>query len=183
MFLKEEKLLDILYRPADYTHPTYLTGHLQEYTCRDELLNFWLISHYQLDDLPAHWQADDKVLLLVLTHWEHMPSAAHLVGGYLLRAQLLSQCAVLMADSRLLAFISLPLFHHIPSPILLRSIDTTALGVAFILSQIHPLPFALKKRLLLSFPADIKLPQLDIVRTPEHFNLLKTAINYAIHFE
>ncbi|UWS31906.1 oxidoreductase [Erwinia pyrifoliae] len=184
MFIREEKLLKILYRPADYTHPTYITDNLlQKFISQDVLLNYWLISYYKLEDLPSLWQADDTMLLLVLTQWEHMPVTAHLVGGYLLRARLLSQCAVLMSDSRLLAFISLPLIPHISSLTLPRSVDTIALGVAFILSQIHPLPLALMRRLLMSFPTDIKLPQLHIERTLGHHNLLKMAINYAIHFK
>lgn len=181
---ENERMLRILYAPAEYTHPTHLPEIFQnENAWEDVLVNYWLVSHYQLKDLPAQWEAADTSSLLIINHWAHMPTTARLIGGYILRNQLLSQCAALMSDPRLLAFISLPLTHHVSSVNTHQNVDISAWGVAFILSQIPLFPLALKERLLLSFPVGINPPQLLITRTPDHFNLLQMAVNYANHYQ
>lgn len=184
MYLEIEKMLKILYSPIDYIHPTHLSALLLKKNILGYgLINFSLISYYQLNDLPTHWEMDDKITSLILTQWAQLPAAAHLLGGYLLRCELLSDCALLMADPRLLAFISLPIIHQVKTNAVENKVDTLARGAAFILSQIPRLPSALRERLLLSFPAGMILPQLAAVRTPDNLNLLKMAINYANHYK
>lgn len=184
MFLETEKILKILYSPALYSHPTHLPDSILNMNCEDNVLvNYWLITHYQLKDLPAHWEARDSISILVLSRWELIHDAACLIGGYLLRSQLLKKYATLVSNPRLSSFISLPILHHVSLGSSEKNLDTLSLGVAFILSQIPHLPIALKERVILILPAEIKPPEIYIVRCPDHLNLLKMAINYANNYK
>ncbi|CCG87058.1 Oxygen-regulated invasion protein orgA [Erwinia piriflorinigrans] len=184
MFLETEKMLKILYSPVIYSHPTHLPDSIHNMNNEDNvLINYWLITHYQLKDLPAHWEARDSISLLILSRWELIHDAACMIGGYLLRCQLLKKCATLMSNPRLSSFISLPIRHHVLLANTENNLDTLSLGVAFVLSQIPHLPIGLKERVILILPAEIKLPEIYIARCPDHLNLLKMAINYAIDYK
>ncbi|WP_224558174.1 type III secretion system protein [Pectobacterium versatile] len=179
-----EQMIGILYYPVNYTDQSHLPEELLINEIWDDtLINYWLLTRYKLEDLPANKTPCDPTSSLIFTNWQQMPTVAHLVGGYLLRSQLLSQGASLLMDHRLLAFISLPLVHHVAMKNVTQHIDTHAWGAAFILSQLTDFPIALRQRLFLCFPAKMALPTSQIARHPDHINLLRMAITYANDYQ
>jgi type III secretion system OrgA/MxiK family protein len=184
MNAENQRMMSILYAPAGYTHASRLpkmfrAGERQD----DTLLNFWLLRQSKLCDLPDTWQPGDATLSRLLSHWQQIPAAAHLIGGYLLRSRLLKQSAVLMSDPRLLAFISLPLLHQVHIDHKHTGLDTASCGAAFILGQFPGLPAALRERLLLLFPAEMKLAKISAPKTPNNINLLRMALTYAHNYD
>jgi len=183
MRAEDQRMMSILYAPASYTHVSHLPEMFQASELReDTLLNFWLLRHGKLCDLPCAWQPDDTTLSLLLSRWHRLPIAAHLIGGYLLRSRLPEQGAILMSDPRLLAFISLPLLHQVTLDETNSPPDTLSCGTAFILGQFPELPVALHQRLLLHFPAGMTVAQLSAPKTLNHINLLRMALTYAHHY-
>lgn len=180
MRAEDSHIMNILYSPIMYIHSERLLAlsHSTE-MLNDVVLNHWIIRQYQLEDLPDSWQPEDPVSQLIFNHWALMPRVAFLIGGYLLRENLLIEKSQLIKDAALLKFISLPLRHRI----VINSSETTtevmALGGAFLLGITSTLPSALRQRLQLCFSPDIQLPSLHISKTPDHINLLKMAITYA----
>lgn len=179
----DDRLMKILYYPASYTHSSHLpdTLHHRE-VWSDVLVNYWIIKTLQLKDVVTNWQPTDIITSLILSNWHNLPNVAHLLGGYILRSRLPGQGAALITDPQLLAFISLPLIHHITVNHSEKNLNTSAWGIAFILSLAVSLPEALLQRLLLCFPAKITLPSIQGARTPHHINLLKMAITYANNY-
>lgn len=179
----DPRIISILYAPASYTHCSHLPEIFQKSEIReDTLLNFWLLRHGKLSDLPANWQPDDATFSVLLTGWHLIPVAAHLIGGYILRNRLLEKGAVLMSDPCLLAFISLPILHQLTvdeSDILL---DSASCGAAFIQGQFPELPAALRQRLMLHFHADMAPTHLPVPKTLNNFNLLRMAFTYAHYY-
>ncbi|MBN3264696.1 type III secretion system protein [Pectobacterium brasiliense] len=179
-----EKIISILYYPVNYTDSSHFPEEILENGIWDEtLINYWLLTQYKLEDMPIKKMPCDPISSLVLTHWQKIPIIAHLIGGYLLRGQLLSQGASLLIDHRLLTFISLPLVHHVAMKSVTQHIDTYRWGVVFILSQLTNFPIALRQRFLLSFPAQMALPNNPISSHPDHINLLRMAITYANDYQ
>lgn len=183
MKAEDQRMMTLLYAPAGYTHASHLpeifrAGGIRE----DTLLNFWLLRHGKLCDLPEAWQPNDAMLSLLLSRWHLLPAAAHLIGGYLLRGRLLEQSAALMSDPRLLAFVSLPLLHQVTLGDADAARDTASCGAAFILGQFPTLPDALRQRLLLSFPAGMPLATLSAPRNLNNINLLRMALTYAHYY-
>lgn len=180
----DQHMMSILYAPAGYAHASHLPGEFTrgDISCRT-LQNLWLIRQGKLSHLPAAWHSDDETLSQLFSLWHLVPQTAHLVGGYLLRNQLLHRGALLMSDPRLLAFISLPLPH---SDKLASgsdaSMDIASYGAAFIVHQFPALPLALRQRLLLHFPAGISLEPHSAAKTLNHINLLRMALTYANHY-
>ncbi|EIG1887031.1 type III secretion protein [Escherichia coli] len=183
MRTKDSHIISILYAPARYTHHSHLPEIFQSSEIReDTLLNFWLLKHGELSDLPTKWQPDDVTFSLLISRWHHLPIVAHLIGGYLLRNRLPEMSAALMTDSRLLAFASLPLLHQLALDETNAPLDTISYGVTFIMGQFPELPIALRQRLMLHFPSNMTLAQFSAPKTPNHFNLLRMAFNYAHHY-
>lgn len=179
----DSHIISILYAPARYTHRSHLPEVFQTREIRENtLLNFWLLKHGKLSDLPANWQPDDVTFSLLLSRWHLIPIAARLIGGYLLRNRLPEMGAELMSDPRLLAFISLPLLYQLALDETDTPLDTVSYGVTFIIGQFPGLPAALRQRLMLHFPSDITLAQFPAPKTPNRFNLLRMAFNYAYHY-
>ncbi|RJL48613.1 type III secretion system protein [Pectobacterium carotovorum] len=175
-----EQMIEILYYPVNYTDPSHLPDELLVNEKWDDvLINYWLLTQYKLEDLPVNSMPCDPTSSLIFTHWQKIPTIAHLIGGYLLRSQLLGQGASLLIDHQLLTFISLPLMHHVAMKNVTQYIDTYAWGVTFILSQLANFPIALRQRLFLSFPAQMVLPENAIPSHPDHINLLRMAVTYA----
>ncbi|MEH4929668.1 type III secretion protein [Enterobacter cloacae] len=175
-------MMKILYSPASYVHVSHIPEFFNISETKDAtLLNFWLLRHKALTALPNDWQPNDAIVMLVLSYWHLIPITSHLIGGHLLRVKLTEQSSALISDSRLLAFISLPLRHQVnfkgTDPI-----DTISLGASFILHQLHELPEALYQRLILHFPAEMRLPNIFSPRTLNHRNLLRMALSYARHY-
>ncbi|MFV8988105.1 type III secretion protein [Serratia fonticola] len=176
-------ITSILYAPASYTHRSHLPEIFRASEIReDRLLNFWLLRHGKLSDLPARWQPDEATFSLLLSRWHLIPIAAHLIGGYLQRNRLPEMGAVLMSDPRLLAFISLPLLHEITLDEADIPLDTASCGAAFIQAQFPGLPAALRQRLMLHFPSCLALTQFAAPKTLNHTNLLRMAFTYAHHY-
>ncbi|QQG29060.1 type III secretion system protein [Pectobacterium carotovorum] len=179
-----EQMMSILYYPVNYTDPSHLPEELLVNEIWDEtLINYWLLTQYKLENLPVNSTPCDPTSSLIIAYWQKIPTIAHLIGGYLLRSQLLSQGASLLIDHRLLTFISLPLVHHVAMKNVTQHIDTYAWGMAFILSQLTNFPIALRQRLFLSFPAQMALPANPISSHPDHINLLRMAITYANDYQ
>lgn len=183
MRLEDERMMRILYSPVDYTHPSYLDKvFLRKIFWDDVLVNYWLLNHYHLGDLPQRWQNCDYTLSCVLSNWYQLPVIAHLTGGYLLRSRLLGQSTTLLSDPQLLAFISLPMINTVAIQNSQDINDTYAWGIAFILNLIPDIPLALRQRISLFFSAEMTLPSLHIARNPDNFNLLRMAMTYANNF-
>ncbi|ORM83751.1 type III secretion protein [Pantoea deleyi] len=179
----DPRIMSILYAPAGYTHHSHLAEIFRAPETREEkLLNFWLLRHGKLSDLPPRWQPDEARCSLLLTHWHLIPLAAHLIGGYLQRERLPEMGAVLMSDPRLLAFISLPLLHEVALDDGDIALNTASCGVTFILGQFPGLPAALRQRLMLHFPSGMALAQFAAPKTLNHINLLRMAFTYAHHY-
>lgn len=182
MKAEDNHILNILYSPVAYAHSDQVSEISHMINILDDvLLNHWIINQYQLENLPDTWQPDDTISLLILSHWYVIPTIAYLIGGYLLREQLLVKRINLIIDPQLSAFISLPLRHAI-SP-RGHNVDCLAWGVAFISGLVKNLPVALQQRLRLCFPSDIIMPNIYIAKTADHINLLRMAINYAYNFQ
>ncbi|WP_238493686.1 type III secretion protein [Pantoea ananatis] len=174
--------MSILYAPASYTHRSHLPTIFRASEIReDRLLNFWLLRHGKLSDLPARWQPDEATCSLLL-HWHLLPLAAHFVGGYLQRNRLPEMGALLMSDPRLLAFISLPLLHEVTLNEGDIPFDTASYGATFILGLFPGLPAALRQRLMLHFPSGMTLAQFVAPKTLNHINLLRMAFTYAHYY-
>lgn len=183
MRVGDPRIMSILYAPASYTHRSHLPEIFRASEIReDRLLNFWLLRHGKLSDLPARWQPDETTCSLLLSHWHLIPLAAHLVGGYLQRNRLPEMGAVLMSDPRLLAFISLPLLHEVTLDEGDIPFDTASCGATFLLGQFPGLPAALRERLMLHFPSGMALAQFAAPKTLNHINLLRMAFTYAHHY-
>lgn len=177
---EDQRMMAISYAPASYTHASHLPEIFRSGEIREaRLLNFWLLKRGKLGSLPDAWQPGDAMLTLLLSRWHLIPEAAHLIGGYLLRNRLAQQSQVLMSDPRLLAFISLPLLHQVTIDDASARLDTASCGAAFILAQFPALPAALRQRLLLQFPAGMKLARFPARRSLDHINLLRMALIYA----
>jgi len=180
MKVEDSHIMNILYSPIMYVHSDKISEfHSSKNVLNDVILNYWIINQYQLEHLPETWQPDDAVSALLFNHWQIIPKIADLIGGYLLREQLLIEKLSLIHDSKLLAFISLPLRHTVTVSQQSKSIDRSVWGIAFIIGLTKNLPIALRQRLHLFFPKEILLPTPYIAITPDHINLLKMAINYA----
>jgi len=180
MKAEESHIMNVIYSPVMYIHSDKLLALGSSRTIlSDVILNHWIIKHYNLEDLPDSWQPDDIVSLLLFSHWQMIPKVAYLIGGYLLRENLLIDKMSLICDPKLLAFISLPLRHSVIVSQPFYSADFSAWGAAFINGLSHNLPSAIRQRLSLCFSKDILLPEIFIAKTPDHINLLKMAINYA----
>ncbi len=180
MKIDDSRLMNILYSPITYIHSDKISEfHSSINILTDVILNYWIIDQYQLENLPDTWLPDDAVSTLLFHHWQMIPKVADLIGGYLLREQLLIEKLSLIRDSRLLAFISLPIRHTVTVSQQSKSADRSVWGIAFIIGLTKNLPIALRQRLRLFFPKDILLPTPYIAITPDHINLLKMAINYA----
>ncbi|MGE6980171.1 type III secretion protein [Kluyvera intermedia] len=179
-----QHMMSILYAPASYTHASHLPealihGGIDCLTLR----NLWIIRQCQLSHLPPTWQSRDETLTQLLSLWHRIPHTAHLIGGYLLRNQLLQRGALLMSDPRLLAFISLPLPCRVNlDTVRSDPINTASYGAAFILSQFPTLPQALRQRLWLHFPAETAFEPIPVAKTLNHINLLRMALTYANHY-
>lgn len=183
MRVGDPRIMSILYAPASYTHRSHLPEIFRTSEIREErLLNFWILRHGKLSDLPARWQADEATFSLLLSHWHLIPIAAHLIGGYLQRNRLPETGAVLMSDPRLLAFISLPLLHEVTLGEAKIPLDTASYGATFILGQFSEVPAALRQRLMLHFPSGMALAQFAAPKTLNHINLLRMAFTYAHHY-
>ncbi|SFN66133.1 type III secretion apparatus protein OrgA/MxiK [Izhakiella capsodis] len=179
----EQRIMTILYAPAYYTHESYLPEtFLKDDIWEGTLINWWLLKHLKLSNLPNAWQPIDTMLSQLIAQWHLIPATAHLIGGYLLRNHLPKQGAVIMSDPRLLAFISLPLLHQITLDDAFTSPDTVSFGITFILGQFPELPVALRQRFLLHFPSGMKLPQFPAPKTLNHINLLRMALVYAHNY-
>ncbi|GKW40825.1 type III secretion system protein [Pectobacterium parvum] len=179
-----EQMISILYYPISYTDLSHLPEELLvDEIWDDTLINYWLLTQYKLEDLSVNSTPYDPISSLIFTHWQKIPTIAHLIGGYLLRSQLLSQGASLLIDHQLLTFISLPLVHHVEMKNVTQHMDTYAWGMAFILSQLATFPIALRQRLFLSFPAQMTLPEHPMSSHPDHINLLRMAITYANDYQ
>lgn len=184
MRLEDDRIMKILYSPAHYIHPSHLPEELRDREMwGDVLVNYWIMKHCQLENVREDWVPASITASLILTNWRLLPNVAHLIGGYLLRTQLMTKGAALMTDPKLLAFTSLPLFHHIPVEQNEKSVDTVAWGAAFILSLATSLPQALQQRLRLCFPAEMELPDIKAEITPHHINMLRMAISYANDYQ
>lgn len=180
MRAEDSHIMNILYSPIMYIHSERLLAlHHSTDVLNDVVLNHWIIRQYQLEDLPDNWQPDNPISQLIFNHWALMPRVAFLIGGYLLRENLLVEKSQLMSDATLLKFISLPLRHSIVTNSDERTGGSAALGCAFLLGITGNLPSAVSQRLRLCFPPDIEPPGLHISTTPDHINLLKMAITYA----
>ncbi|MEW5290499.1 MULTISPECIES: type III secretion system protein [Erwinia] len=175
-----EYLLRIMYCPSDYTDSHHLAeAQMTADIWNDTLLNYWLITHYQLEDLPEGWTACDVITSLILNNWYSLPKIVHLLGGYLLRERLMKQSAMMLSDERLLAFISLPLAHQVVVGSADPDITTMACGTAFLMSISTRLPEALRQRMILCLPP-FKTPPVCIATPgPDQINLLKMSVNYA----
>jgi len=179
-----EYIMSIMYSPVSYIHPEYLpdeSANPNKYA--DVLVNYWILKTYMLEDLPEDWQASDPVSGFLLPSWGMIPSIARLIGGFLIREKLLLSSAMLITDPRLLAFISLPLVHDVVINEKAANHTPTECGLAFIHGLTTAFPKAITQRLQLLFPANLILPELDIMRTPQQINLLRMAINYANDFK
>lgn len=184
MIAEDSRIMNILYSPIMYIHSDKLYElHHSRDLLHDAILNHWIINQYQLENLPDRWQPDDAVSVLIFNHWQLIPKIASLIGGYLLREQLLMDKISIISDSTLLAFISLPLRHNVTINQQSNNIDYSSWGAAYIIGLINNLPSAFQQRLLLCFPPDMQLPNLCIKKTPDHINLLRMAINYAHDFQ
>lgn len=183
MKAEDPQMMSILYAPASYAHESHLPELFRASEIRqDTLLNFWLLRQGKLCHLPDSWQPADSTLALLLARWHLVPLAAHLIGGYLLRNRLPEQGAVLMSDSRLLAFISLPLFHQVNPDEIVGPVNTLSCGSTFILGQFPDLPTALRQRLMLHFPCAMPPASFSAPKTLNHINLLRMALIYAHHY-
>lgn len=181
---EDSHIMNILYSPVMYIHADKLLElESSRNVLSDVILNYWIIKKYQLDDLPDSWQPNDVVSLLLFSHWQMIPKAAELIGGYLLRGRLIIDKMPLINDPKLMAFISLPLRHSVVVSQQCHITDYSAWGAAFITGLSHGLPTALRQRLSLCFTKDILLPEFCIAKTPDHINLLRMAINYAYNIE
>ncbi len=181
---EDSHVMSILYSPIIYIHSDKLLEMSpSRNVLSDVILNYWIIKKYQLDDLPDSWQSDDVVSLLLFSHWQMIPKAAELIGGYILREQLIIDKMALISDPKLLAFISLPLRHSVIVNQKYHITDYSAWGAAFITGLSHSLPAALRQRLSLCFSKNILLPEFYIAKTPDNINLLRMAINYAYDIE
>lgn len=177
MTSQDEIMMTILYSPVHYTHSShYPDDFLDPKIWDDVLMNFWLLHHFVLENLPDGHAPIDNALL---AHWYQLPDICYLIGGYLLRNQLLLQKTMLMTDPCLLRFISLPLRHHIKITGETDTSNTMLYGAAFVLGLFPNLPTALVQRFKLVFPATMKLPQLKVSLTLDHFNLFHMALTYA----
>ncbi|CCG86218.1 type III secretion system protein [Erwinia piriflorinigrans] len=179
-----ERVMRILYAPSCYTDHSHLPdGIASGDMFNDVLVNYWILTHFQLENVDKNWEPSDIISSLVVAHWYQLPRVAHLLGGYLLRNRLPDHGATLMADPQLLAFISLPLIHHVALDNAEQGVDTLAWGAAFILSLASVLPPAIKQRILLSLPSDINLPKINAAVAPNHINLLRIAATYAKNYQ
>lgn len=179
-----ERVMRILYYPSHYTDPSHLPDSLASGEMfNDVLINYWILKNFQLENDNKYWEPTDTISSLMVENWHQLPRVAHLLGGYLLRARLPRHGAVLITDPQLLAFISLPLHHNVTIDAAERGVDTLAWGAAFILSMASSLTSAMRQRFLLSFPAEINLPNVHAAATPNHINLFKMAISYANNYQ
>lgn len=179
MNIETGHLLKIMYCPSMYCHASYLMGEQHEQVLfNGVLLNYWLISYYQLEDLPGSWSPDCITASLIINNWQQLNRLAHLIGGYLLRSQLLRRGEILATDKKLQSFISLPLAHHVVIKYQ-PGLSTMSCGAAYILALAEEIPFALHQRIKMNFSRDEKLPDIDVLPIPEHINLLKMGIAYA----
>jgi len=183
MKAEDNHIMNILYSPIMYIHSDLLSELPSSMgILNDVILNHWIINKYHLEHLPDTWQPDDVVSKLIFTHWEMIPKITEFIGGYLLRERLLIEKTSLISDSKLLAFISLPLRHTVVVGQQNNNINHSAWGTAFIIKMTRNLPTALQQRLRLCFSPNIRLPNIYMTKTPDHINLLRMAINYAHDF-
>lgn len=181
---EDSHIMKILYSPIMYIHSDQLSEiHHLSHLLDDVLLNYWIIDHYQLENPSDTWQSNDAISSLLFSHWQVMPRVATLIGGYLLREQLLIERMSLIIDSQLSAFISLPLRYSITVTSEQRHLNYSHWGAAFITGLATVLPYAFQQRLRLCFPPDMLLPEMYIVKEPDNINLLKMAINYAYDYQ
>lgn len=180
----DQHMMSILYAPAGYAHISHLPQALAGGEIDSPVLrNLWLLHQGKLCHLPSAWQSDNETLSQMLSCWHLIPETAHLIGGYLMRNNLLKRGALLMSNPRLLAFISLPISHGVAhEPGGHTSMTTSSCGLAFILSQFPGLPQALRQRLLLHFPVGMSIEPLPAGKTLNHINLLRMALTYANHY-
>lgn len=180
MKVEESHIMNVLYSPITYIHSDkLLTVSSSIDVLSDVILNHLIIKQYQLEHLPDLWRPDDVVSILLLNHWRMIPSVATLIGGYLLREQLLIDKMSLINDPKLLAFISLPLRHTVCINREHNIADYSIWGAEFITGLTYNLPAALRQRLSLCFSNDVLLKKPTIAKTPDNINLLRMAINYA----
>ncbi|WKX25766.1 type III secretion protein [Tatumella ptyseos] len=177
-------LISLLYDPASYTHASHLPEMFRHAENRDKrVANFWLLKQGKLENLPEGWFPNDPLLSFLLAHWYRYYDAAYLLGSFLCREQLLRQCETLVANPRLLAFISLPLCYQVTPYYAQLNKDPRAWGASFILAHFTDLPTALQQRIRLILPAKISLPRLQVPRNLDNTNLLRIAFSYAHHQE
>lgn len=175
-----DNIINILYSPVMYTHSEQLSMLTPLKEMIDEtILNYWIIKTQDLDDLPDNWHPNDVISELILSHWEAIPRIAMLIGGYLLREQVIMEKTYLINDIRLLRFLSLPLRHTITMAHQNSHIDYLALGASFVTGLANHLPNALQQRLRLFFPQGVLLHNIGTDKTPDHINLLRMAAHYA----
>lgn len=183
MMVDDDLLLRVMYDPVQYTDKSHFPDSFQlDKTWDTVLVNYWLLTYYKLEDLPDNWGSTGAVSKLILTHWHKLTTIAHLIGGHLLRARMPSLSGAFLTDKRLQAFITLPLPHHIVPGNDMDTADISACGAAFMLNLADELPYALRQRFSLCFPAHMRIPSLVASVTPDHINLLQMAIHYANNF-
>jgi len=182
MNAENDIIMNILYSPAVYTNKSNYPVDYIFNENSDFFLNYWLLTHYELHDLPDTWQPYDYLLSLILINWDKIPLVADLIGGYLLRDKLSLDREKFMTNPCLLAFISLPLLHNARLTCYETTIDTTSYGAAFILNIFSDIPAALIQRFFLCFPVGMELPQIHATKTPGNINLLQMAVNYAHNY-
>ncbi len=173
-----DNILKIMYAPLYYIHYSYLgkLKHNKEFS--DELINFWIIKHNQLSELPEGFIFHDKddIEFLLVNNWQLLPNIALLIGCYLDRT---SSHKGIVDSLNCHLFISLPLQCQVKYVEAYHACDVIAVGISFLLELGSNLPPALRQRFLLMFPEGIILPKLCVFKTPDNINLLKMAIVYA----
>ncbi|ELD0488011.1 oxidoreductase [Escherichia coli] len=175
-----DDILKIMYAPLHYIHYSYLGKLKCNKVLSDGLINFWIIKHYQLSELPegVGFHDRDDIEFLLVKNWQLLPNIALLIGCYLDRTYL-RKGIVDSLDLNCYIFISLPLQYQVKYVEVSHADDVIAVGVSFLLELGSNLPLALRQRLIMMFPEGITLPKLCAFKSPDNINLLKMAIVYA----
>ncbi|EKS5988157.1 hypothetical protein QCA75_004778 [Salmonella enterica] len=177
-----DKILQILYAPLHYVHHSYLNEFKHNKEFCDELINFWIIQRHRLSDLPEDFIFHDRddVALLFVNNWLLIPTIALLIGSFLNKKYLRKDFRIVgTLGIRCQLFTSLPLQCQVKYIETYHHDDVVAMGIAFLLGLGDNIPLAFRQRFFLLFSENIILPELNVLKTPDNFNLLKMATMYA----
>ncbi|EKC7685919.1 hypothetical protein OQB17_004440 [Salmonella enterica] len=176
--INNSNLLKILYAPLLYTHRSYLSiPFLERKNVPDNLINYWIINYYRLDDVTEEFMLRNVsyVSKLLIDNWFVLPKVSFLIGCFLCRKLCYEDFS---SKKTLLEFMSLPLSFQVQLNNM-EHCNIIGAGSSFLYELGKGLPMALQQRLFLCFPKNISIPVINVPCSPHNINFLKVAISYA----